>query len=92
MAAEVQDEAAKHVLVLGDERFECADKLPFTTLVRYADNNLASTHHILRKLVAPEDQERMWDAFEEVGDEEAARAFTELIGTYTDRPTERPRP
>lgn len=82
---------SQHVLVLGEERFECADKLPVRTLVRYADGGLEQIHHILVKLVHPDDTERMWDAFEDMPDDDSAMAaINELIATYSgdsDRPT-----
>jgi hypothetical protein len=82
-----------HVLVLGDEVFTCADKLPIRTLVRYADGGLEQIHHILVKLVHEDDTERMWDAFEGMPDDDAAmEAINKLIETYSERPTERPSP
>ena len=82
-----------HVLVLGDETFECAPSLPIRTLVRYADGGIEQIHHILIKLVQPDDVERMWDAFEGMPDDDAAMgAINKLIETYSDRPTERPSP
>jgi hypothetical protein len=82
-----------HVLVLGDEVFTCADKLPIRTLVRYADGGLEQIHFILVKLVHPDDVERMWDAFENMPDDDAAMdSINKLIETYSDRPTERPAP
>lgn len=84
---------AQHVLVLGDESFDCADKLPIRTLVRYADGGLNQIHHILVKLVHEDDVERMWDSFESMPDDDAAMAaINELIASYADRPTERPSP
>lgn len=77
-----------HVLVLGKEVFTCAEKLPIRTLVRYADGGLEQIHHILVKLVHPDDVERMWDAFESMPDDDTAMAaINELIGSYSDRPT-----
>lgn len=81
-----------HVLVLGDSVFTCGEKLPISTLIRYADNDLLGLHHILVKLVLPEDHERMWDAFEELDADEVTGAITALLETYSDRPTERPTP
>lgn len=83
---------AEHVLVLGGDVFTCADTLPVSTLIRYANNDLLSMHHILVKLVHPDEHERMWDAFEALDEKVAMDAITELIGSYSDRPTERPEP
>jgi hypothetical protein len=84
---------SEHILTLGDETFECADKLPIRTLVRYADGGLEQIHHILVKLVHEDDVERMWDAFEEMPDDDAAmESINQLISSYADRPTERPSP
>lgn len=92
--AQAADEAqeAEHVLVLGDDVFTCADKLPVTTLIRYADNDLLSMHHILVKLVYEQDHERMWDAFEGLDEKVSMDAITELITSYSERPTGRPGP
>lgn len=82
---------SEHVLVLGNEEFVCADRLPIRTLVRYASGGLEQIHHILVKLVDPDDVERMWDAFEAMPDDDAAMAaINALIETYSERPTERP--
>jgi hypothetical protein len=84
---EVVDSEPMHVLVLGDEEFECGPKLPISTLIRYADNDLLGLHHILVKLVDEEDHERMWDAFEELDPEEVTDAISKLVESYTERPT-----
>lgn len=81
-----------HVLVLNGEAFTCGDHLPISTLIRYADNDLLGLHHILVKLVRPEDQERMWDAFEALDADEVTNAITSLLESYADRPTARPTP
>jgi hypothetical protein len=86
----VEAEEVGHVLVLGDEVFTCGDKLPVTTLIRYADNDMLSLHHILVKLVHPDEHERMWDAFESLDIEEVGESVKELIESYSERPTERP--
>lgn len=86
----VVESAPMHVLVLGDQEFVCSDKLPMSTLIRYADNDLLSLHHILVKLVDPDDLDRMWDAFEELDPEEVNTAIGDLVTTYSERPTERP--
>lgn len=93
IATVVEDDGlAPHVLVLGDEVFTCSDRLPVSTLIRYADNDLLGLHHILVKLVDPADHERMWDAFEPMDIEDLTKAITELLATYSDRPTGRPSP
>lgn len=92
-AEPLEGDANPHVLVLGDEVFTCAESLPIRTLVRYADGGLEQIHHILVKLVQPDDVERMWDAFEDMPDDDAAMAsINALIETYSARPTERPSP
>jgi hypothetical protein len=78
-----------HVLRIGDEEFACGDSLPWGTIVRYADNSLLSYHHILTKLVDPADQDRMWDAFEDLPQVEALAVIGELIASYSNRPTKR---
>lgn len=85
----IEGDTSKHVLVLGDSVFACADKLPITTIVRYANSGLGSMHHVLVRLVSPEDHERMWDAFEALDEDEAMAAYSELIASYSDRPTRR---
>ena len=77
-----------HVLRLGDEEFVCGDKLPIATLIRYADNDLLGLHHILIKLVDPDEHERMWEAFEDMELEEVGEAISALVESYSDRPTE----
>jgi hypothetical protein len=82
---------SEHILVLGDESFACADKLPTRTLIRYASGGIDQIHHILVKLVDEEDVERMWDAFEAMESDDAAMdAISALIETYAERPTSRP--
>ena len=81
-----------HVLTLGDEVFTCSGKLPVSTLIRYADNDLLGLHHVLVKLVDPADHDRMWDAFELLDADEVTDAITALLETYSDRPTARPTP
>jgi hypothetical protein len=91
--AEVRDDETTegnldaHVLQLGDEVFTCGDKLPLATLIRYADNDLLGLHHILVKLVDPDEHERMWDAFEDLEMDEVTAAITKLVESYSDRPT-----
>jgi hypothetical protein len=88
----VDDVEPEHLLILGDEEFVCGPKLPVSTLIRYADNDLLGLHHILVKLVDEEDHERMWDAFEELDSDEVIDAIGKLVTSYSDRPTERPSP
>jgi hypothetical protein len=92
LAAVEAAETDAHVLVLGGEAFTCADRLPLATLIRYADNDLLGLHHILVKLVDPLQHERMWDAFEALGEEDALEAIQKLIASYTGRPTEQDSP
>lgn len=84
---EVQD---AHVLVLGDKVFSCADHMPFGTLLKYADNDadIITMHHILTKLVHPDQHEDMWDAFDEVGIEAGGEAISKVMASYMERPTE----
>lgn len=77
----------EHVLVLGEEEFVCGDKLPISTLIRYADNDLLGLHHILVKLVPEDEHDRMWDAFEKLDPEEVTKAIGDLVKSYADRPT-----
>jgi hypothetical protein len=88
----VEEAQPMHVLVLGEEEFVCGDSLPITTLIRYADNDLLSLHHILVKLVAPEDHDRMWDTFEGMEADDVMLAIGKLVESYSERPTERPAP
>src|SRR3954469_19519025 len=81
-----------HVLVLGEEVFTCGDELPMSTLIRYADNDMLSLHHILVRLVDEDEHERMWDAFETLSPDEVTKAIGVLVSTYSDRPTKRPSP
>lgn len=81
-----------HVLRVGGREFACRDKLPVATLLRYADNDMLSLHHLLVKLVNPDEIEEMWDAFEEadLDQEELAEVVKEVVEGYTERPTEGP--
>jgi hypothetical protein len=88
----VVDPEPEHLLILGDEEFVCGDKLPISTLIRYADNDLLGLHHILVKLVDEEDHERMWDAFEDMDTDDVVGAIGALIESYSERPTARPAP
>jgi hypothetical protein len=81
-----------HVLVLGEEVFTCGDKLPVSTLIRYADNDLLGLHKILVKLVPEDEHERMWDAFEDLDEAEVTEAIGNLVQSYSERPTGRPSP
>lgn len=87
LAAVEAPEIEQHVLVLGDDVFTCAEKLPLATLIRYADNDLLGLHHILTKLVDPDQHERMWDAFEALDEDDVLAAIARLIESYTARPT-----
>jgi hypothetical protein len=84
---DVMESEPLHVLTLGDEEFVCGDRLPISTLIRYADNDLLGLHHILVKLVPEEEHERMWDAFEDLDPEEVTDAISKLVESYSDRPT-----
>jgi hypothetical protein len=84
---EVVESGPVHVLVLGPEEFVCGPKLPISTLIRYADNDLLGLHHILVKLVDPDEHERMWDAFEDLDQDEVAKAIGDLVESYSERPT-----
>jgi hypothetical protein len=99
---EIMDGPA-HVLRLGDEEFACKDTLPMGTLVRYADNGLMGIHHVLVKVVIPDEpsaaelranpdaqpsHERMWDAFEDLDEREVMKAVEGLIESYAARPTQ----
>lgn len=86
-----EDEDA-HVLVLGKEEFACGPKLPVSTLIRYADNDLLGLHKILVKLVPEEQHEAMWDAFEELDEADVVEAIGKLVESYSERPTTRPSP
>lgn len=88
-AGVVLDPEPMHVLVLGDEDFICSDKLPRSYFIRYADNPAVMYQQFLLKLVDPDDQDRLWDAFEEIGNDAALDAVNKLVDTYTERPTER---
>ena len=81
---------SEHVLVLGEERFECGDELPIGTLIRYADNDVLQYHNILTRLVDPEDHDRMWDAFEQLDTGDMFKALGDLVASYSERPTTRP--
>ena len=87
LEGDVMDSEPLHVLVLGDEEFVCGDRLPISTLIRHADNDLLGLHHILVKLVDDEEHERMWDAFEELDPDEVTEAISKLVESYADRPT-----
>lgn len=88
---EIVDPAeAMHVLRLGEAEFVCAEGLPMATLIRYANNNLLGMHHILVKLVHPDEHEAMWDEFEKLSEDDSLAAISDLIGTYSKRPTKRP--
>jgi hypothetical protein len=89
----LEGEENPHVLVLGDAVFSCVEELPVRTLVRYASGGFEQTHHLLVKLIHPDDLDRMWDAWEAMADNEAAfAALGEAISTYSERPTDRPSP
>jgi hypothetical protein len=90
LEGDVVESEPMHVLVLGDEEFVCGDKLPISTLIRYADNDLLGLHHILIKLVPEDEHERMWDAFEDLDPEEVTDAISKLVESYADRPTNQP--
>ena len=79
-----------HVLVLGDHVFSCAEHMPFGTLLKYADNDadIVTMHHILTKLVHPDQHDEMWDAFDEVGMEVGGEAISKVMASYMARPTE----
>lgn len=87
LEGDVTDEGPKHLLVLGDDEFECGEKMPLGTLVRYANNDLLGIHHVLVKLVDPAEHERMWDAFEKLDQDEVMEAVKGLIESYSNRPT-----
>lgn len=93
----------RHVLVLGDQEFVCKDTMPLGTLVRYANNDLLGIHHVLVKVVLPDEpsaaelranpdaepsHERMWDAFEDMDQDEVMKAVEGLITSYAARPTQ----
>lgn len=93
----------RHVLVLGDEEFVCKDSMPIGTLVRYADNDLLGIHHVLVRIVIPDEpskaelranpnaqpsHERMWDAFEDMDQDEVMTAVKALLESYAERPTQ----
>ena len=87
----LEGEVNPHVLVLGDEVFTCADDLPYLTMVRYASGGFEQVHHLMLKLVPEDEHERFWDAWEEMPSFEVAmESVTELMTTYSDRPTDRP--
>jgi hypothetical protein len=86
----VDPDAPRHVLVLGEEEFACGDTLPIGTLIRHADNDLLGIHHVLVKLVDEDEHDRMWDAFEALGQEEVMEAVKNLVSSYSpERPTGR---
>lgn len=83
-----EPEAPKHVLYLGDQQFVCKNQFPNTLLIRYADDGLMFLNKMLTRLVPAEDHERMWDAYEAIeDDDERNKAVTDLLATYSDRPT-----
>lgn len=81
------------VIVLGEHSFPCVPKhLPFGTLLKYAkdDIDLTALHHIIVKLLAPEQLDEFWDALDEVGIDEGQKAIAKALESYTARPTKKP--
>ena len=88
LEGQVTSAGPKHILKLGDIEFECADTLPLGTLIRYAENDLLGIHNILVKVVHPDDHEEMWDAFENLTQDEVMEAVRGLVESYSARPTD----
>ena len=69
-----------------------ADHLPFGTLLKYAkdDLDLVALHHLIVKLVHPDQIDEFWDALDEVGIEEGQKAIARVMESFTARPTKKP--
>ncbi len=79
-----------HLLVLRGEVFSCGSDVPFGLLTRYAANPLLQVNKVLERVVPKDEQERMWDLFQEMEQDEAMEAVGNLVATYSERPTEPP--
>lgn len=88
--AAAEPDAFSPVLSVGDKVFSCRpEKLPYGTLLRYAENDLdlRAMHHLVVKLAYPDQLDAVWDAFDEVGIEASQRAIVKALEQYTARPT-----
>lgn len=84
---------AAHTLVIGDRVFTLVpEKLPFGTLLKYAksDIDLMTMHHLLVKLVHPDQLDDVWDALDDAGLDGGQEAIAKALESYTARPTKRP--
>ena len=90
--AEVTQMQSAPAIKVGDSVFTCQPKhLPIGTLMKYAENDLdlVGMHHLVVKLVHPDQIDDFWDALDEVGIDEGMTAIQEAIAEYTRRPTKR---
>lgn len=83
---------SQHVLQIGEKSFKCGPRLPMGTFLKYAESSgdLVVFHHLLNKLVVLEETQTMddvWDACDEVEQEDVFKSIGELIASYTDRPS-----
>lgn len=81
-------------LEVAGKTFVCkTDKLPFGTLLKYseADLDLLAIRQVLVKLFTDEDLEAIFDAFDEVGLQDASTAIQTTMGVFAERPTKRPK-
>ena len=72
--------------------FVCkTDKLPFGTMLKYAESDLdlLSIRRLMIKVIAEKDLEDVWDAFDNVGVADASDAISAMIGKFSERPTKR---
>jgi hypothetical protein len=80
-------------LTIGENKFICrTDKLPFGTMLKYADDDmdLLAVRRLLVKVLSEDDLDGVWDAFDEVGVDDATEAIKLLIEQFTARPTQKP--
>jgi len=87
----VNEYVATHTLDLGEKVFTCQPRvLPFGTLLKYAeqDLDLRAMHHLVVKLIHPDQLNDVWDAMDEVGLDQSQAAIIKAMESYTERPTQ----
>lgn len=78
-----QVEEPAHVLVLGEQSFVCTDELSFGWILRHADDDLpVYLHHLLVKVIDPDELDDAWDALDDVSTEDALEAINALVESY----------
>jgi hypothetical protein len=93
VAKVAQEAPLNPVLQAGGKTFICTtDKLPFGTLLKYAESDLdlLAIRRLLVKVLSEDDLDAVWDVFDEVGVNDASESIRLMIAEFTERPTKKP--